>query len=212
MERTSPCVQASQVSMENPATELTYAHRPKPLAGAMKLRLTDDQIIGERGAKQQAIVLSKLARIRLRYSPRNTSRHAFTCEITAIDGRGLSFDNISWKSLMETERLDKDYRTFVQALVAHAARANPDVHLEAGVTPFRYRLVQISGAFLLAGLAGSALVAGLNKSLIVAGFAIALGVYLGVWLKDFITRNRPRKFTASTVPESVLPDRDHDAF
>lgn len=190
--------------MENPI-DLTYAHRPKPLAGAMILRLAQDRIIGERGAKQQAILLSKLARIRLRYSPRNTSRLAFTCEVTAIDGRGVSFDNISWKSLMEAERLDEDYRRFVKALVVRAADACPDTRLEAGVSLFRYRLIQISGFTVLAGLVGSAIAAAIGKSLIVAGFAAALVIYIGHWLREFLTRNRPRAFTADAIPEEVLP-------
>lgn len=191
--------------MEELSAERVYAHRAKPIAPPMVLRLSDELIIGERGSRKEPILLSKLARIRLRYAPRNTALHAFRCEARAIDGRGVVFDNISWTSLMQNERLDADYRAFVLDLVTRAAKANPKLQLEAGVGRFHYRLMQISGIAILVGLIATGVAAAIGKSLPLAGLAAALVIYLGYWLREFLTRNKPRSFEASAVPEGVLP-------
>ncbi len=191
--------------MENQPKEMIYAHSPKPFAGALFLRLTGDQLIVERGTRSNTLLLAGLESIRLRYSPRNTARLAFTCDIRAKDGRKARFDNISWKSLLETERLNTEFRGFVQELVARAARANPHLRLERGVAPLRYWLMVGTGTLLVAGLIGTIAVALWQATYMVALFAAAMTAYLAHWLWDFLTRNRPGRFTPEAVPEAVLP-------
>lgn len=205
MERIRPNHQASQTSMENPNTDLRYAHRAKPFSNELELHLTARELTAERGKSRQVFPIGRLERIRLSFTPRNTARLAFTCEVRAEDGKSVKFDNISWKSLIETERHDEEFRTFILALVARAARAKPGTKLEAGIAPLRYRVMQLLGIFIVAALAGAAIFAGSHSSYIVALASLGLTVYLANWLREFLTRNHPRSFTASTVPENVLP-------
>lgn len=190
--------------MENPV-DLLYAHRAKPYSSELELRLTDRELIAEKGKSKQAYRLEKLERIRLSFSPRNTAKLTFVCEIRASDGSSVAFDNLNWKSLIETERLDAPFRALVLALIERASRANPKLTLEAGVGPVKFNVMRLVGFALVGTLVGATVYAGAKGNTVVAFGALALGIYLARWLWDFLSRNRPRVFTADAVPDNVLP-------
>lgn len=190
--------------MENPA-DLLYAHRAKPYSSELELRLTDRELIAEKGKSRQAYRLDKLERIRLSFSPRNTSKLTFVCEVRASDGSSVTFDNLNWKSLIETERLDAPFRALVLALIERASRANPKLTLEAGVGPVKFNVMRLIGFGLVGTLVGATVYAAAGGNTVVAFGALALGIYLASWLWDFLSRNQPRAFTADAVPENVLP-------
>lgn len=189
--------------MENPP--LTYSHRPKPFSNELDLRLTGTELIAERGRSRQAYPLEKLERIRLSFKPRNIARLAFTCEVRARDGNSVTFNNISWKSLIDIDRPNAAYRAMVSTLIERAAKANPAIRLEAGIAPLRYRVMQGLGVVLATGLAAMVYLAFQNAAYTIAVFALGLGAYLYFWLGDFLRRNRPEAFPAGAIPERVLP-------
>lgn len=190
--------------MENPV-DLLYAHRAKPYSSELELRLTDRELLAEKGKSRQAYRLDKLERIRLSFSPRNTAKLTFVCEVRASDGASVTFDNLNWKSLIETERLDAPFRALVLALIERASRANPKLTLEAGVGPMKFNVMRLIGFGLVGALIGATVYAAAGGNSFVALGALALGAYLARWLWDFLSRNRPRAFTADAVPENVLP-------
>lgn len=190
--------------MENPV-DLLYAHRAKPYSSELELRLTARDLIAEKGKSRQAYRLDKLERIRLSFSPRNTAKLTFVCEVRASDGASVTFDNLNWKSLIETERLDAPFRALVLALIERASRANPKLTLEAGVGPLKFNVMRLVGFALVGTLVGATVYAATKGNTVVAFGALALGIYLARWLWDFLSRNQPRAFTADAVPENVLP-------
>lgn len=185
--------------------DLLYAHRAKPFTSPLELRLTSRALEAERGRSNQSYPLGQIERIRLFYSPRNSARDIFVCEVRATDGHSVQFDNLSWLSLVQTERLDQGFRRFVLELIRRAAARNPALKLECGVATLRFRLMQAAGYGLLAALAGSAVFAATRGSTLVALASLGLAVYFGFWLRTFLVRNRPATFTAETVPDRVLP-------
>lgn len=189
--------------MEN--SPLTYSHRPKPFSNELELRLTGTELIAERGRSKQAYALDKLERIRLSFKPRNIARLAFTCEVRAQDGNSVTFDNISWKSLIDIDRPDAAYRAMVSTVIERAVKANPAIRLEAGIAPLRYRVMQALGLVLGVGLVAMVYLALQNAAYPIAIFALGLGAYLFFWLGDFLRRNRPAVFSAGAIPERVLP-------
>jgi hypothetical protein len=192
-------------SMAEALPDLLYAHRAKPFTAPLELRLTARALIAERGRSNQNYPLEKIERIRLSFNPRNSARNVFLCEVRAQDGNSVRFDNLSWISLVQTEKLDAGFRRFVLELIARAEAANPEIKLECGIAPIRYRLMQGAGFGLLAALAISAGFAGTRGSTLVALGALGLSTYFGFWLYSFLGRNRPGRFTAGTVPDRVLP-------
>ena len=191
--------------MENPAPDLLYAHRAKPYSSDLELRLTARALMAEKGKSQQTYALDKLERIRLSFSPRNTSKLTFLCEVRAMDGSSVKFDNLTWKSMIQTERQDVDFRAFVLALIERTATVNRSVRLEAGIGTLKFNLMRMIGFGLIAALAGATIFSATKASYTVAVGSFGLTVYIALWLRDFLTRNQPRAFTASAVPGNVLP-------
>ncbi len=103
------------------------------------------------------------------------------------------------------ERQDPEYRSFVEALVAAVATANPGVLLVAGMPAWLHRLTALAGLAALAALAAVMGQALLNGSLPIALFTGALGAYCGWWTWRYLGRNRPRAFRAGAIPPDVLP-------
>ncbi len=103
----------------------------------------------------------------------------------------MRFDNLSWISLVQTEKLDAGFRRFVLELIARAEAANPEIKLECGIAPIRYRLMQGAGFGLLAALAISAGFAGTRGSTLVrAGRAGSVDLFRLLALQ-LLGRNRP---------------------
>ncbi|HRE21157.1 MAG TPA: hypothetical protein PKW21_09015 [Rhabdaerophilum sp.] len=195
--------------MNNSPPPLRYSHRAKPFSSELELELTGRELIAAKGRSRQVFPLAAIERIRLEYSPRNVARLVFRCSVRATDGRSVTFDNLNWLSLIQTERRDADYKAFVTAL---AQRATPSARRDAGPVLLRYRLVQIVGWLtitLLLGSAGYFLLRpegfGTFVSRVYAVIGALFGGYLVIWHLEYLKRNRPRPFTAGAVPAEVLP-------
>lgn len=188
-----------------PEERLAYAHRPKPISSGLELVLLQDSLRAERSRSSQSVALKAIERITLSFTPKNTAQQAFTCALLVSDGRTIKFHNISWKSLVEVQRLDAEFTGFVRALIQKVATANPRVELRAGVSKWRYSLMMVSGAAIIIGLTTAAIYAMARQNTIIGLMSLGLTVYLGFWLKGFLSRNRPRLFTPETIPPEVMP-------
>lgn len=191
--------------MADTLQDYLYAHRAKPFSAPLELRLTGTTFTAERGRSNQVFRLDGIERIHLSFSPRNTAREVFVCEVRATDGKSVRFDNLSWISLVQTERLDAGFRRFVLELISRAAQQSPGLRLEAGISMLRYRLMQMAGLGLFAALLASAVMAATKNSTLVALASLGLAAYFAFWLWTFLVRNRPGRFTPETVPARVLP-------
>lgn len=188
----------------NPPVHL-YSHRPKPYSSELELQLDDRQVAAERGRSRQVYPLKDIELIHLVFAPQNLARLAFRCEIRARDGKSIRFDTISWRSLIAVERQDAEYRAFISDLVMRAARANPALRLEAGIGRHHHGAMTILGLALLALLAASIPYFLTVPLYFFAGLAGFSALYFGFWLRDYLKRNRPRIFTADSIPAEVMP-------
>lgn len=191
--------------MDNPAAEIRYSHRAKPYSSHIDFTLDAKSLTAEKGRSNKIYPLDKIERIRLSYTPKNICRLTFLCEVIATDGQSVRFDNLDWKSLIAVERENAAFRAFVTALVTRAKAANRKVILEAGCNRLRYRFTQVIGFGLIGALGLTGLYAAGQAQVVVAGGAFALAVYLFIWLREFLGRNRPRPFEAEAIPENLLP-------
>lgn len=191
--------------LPSPKATLLYSHRPKPFSAELELELTAFELIATRGRSVQRFPLTAIEKITLVFSPRNTAHHAFACTVRATDGKSVKFDSLSWKSLIETERQNDAYTRFIAALCERAQAASTDVVLHAGVSPFKHMGMLVIGLVMLTGLGSSSVYAFMGKSPLVGGVALFMLAYLGWWMRDYLTRNRPARFRAGSIPPSVLP-------
>ncbi|MCU0817698.1 MAG: hypothetical protein MUF11_00130 [Beijerinckiaceae bacterium] len=191
--------------MSPKAPTILYSHRPKPFAAELELELTAHELIATRGRSIQRFPLTAIERVVLRFSPRNTAHRAFACTVRATDGKSVTFDSLSWKSLIETEKQNDSYARFVTTLCERAERARAEVELVAGVPPWKFWGMLVAGIGTLAGLLAIAGYSVSDKSWFAAGLAVALFGYLGFWMRDYLTRNRPARFRSGAMPSLVLP-------
>lgn len=199
-------VPPGQEEAQEAAARMAYAHRPKPFSSELELTLLQDTLRAEQGRSNQNVPLKAIRRIDLAFTPKNAAQRAFTCTLGISDGRTVKFHNISWKSLVEVQRLDAGYSRFVRALVREVADANPDVALHAGVSPWRYTLMIVTGCAIVLGVVGAAIYAMARQGTLVGLVSLGLGAYLAYWLRDYLARNRPRVFTPAAIPPEILPD------
>ncbi|MGL5448334.1 MAG: hypothetical protein ACRDBL_13595 [Rhabdaerophilum sp.] len=191
--------------LPTPDTTVIYSHRARPFAAEMQLELTAYELIATRGRSTLRMPLTAIEKITLAFSPRNTAHKAFACTLRGTDGRSVKFDSLSWKSLIETEKKDADYARFVSILCERAQAGSPKVILHAGVAPFKHLGMLVIGAVMLIGLVVSAIYAFQAQSSFVGVMALFMFGYLGWWMRDYLTRNRPTRFKAGQIPASVLP-------
>lgn len=191
--------------LPSPKTTILYSHRPKPFSAELELELTAFEMIATRGRSVQRFPLTAIEKVSLVFSPRNTAHHAFACTLRATDGKSVKFDSLSWKSLIETEKQNESYTRFVSTLCDRVEASSPKAVLHAGVVPFKHMGMLVMGIVMLVGLAGISIYAFRTQSAVISGAALFMLAYLAWWMRDYLTRNRPRPFRASAIPPSVLP-------
>ncbi len=182
-----------------------YSHRAKPYQADAEFRLLPAYLAVEQGKRSGNFPYRDIAMIRLTYRPRNTTNEGYVAKVYRRDGHTASFTNLSWKSLVDLERQDGDYRRFVLQLIDEVVCANPGVALQAGMPRWLHLVTGLAGLVAVLALVivmGQAI---LNRGLPVAFFTGALALYFAWWTVRYLARNRPRGFVAGAVPEEVLP-------
>ncbi len=196
------------MSSPPPQAAQRYQHRPKPFSNALELGLGARALSTERGARRQEYPLAEIELIRLAYRPANTQRRGFSCYLRMRDQRSLRFTNLDWRSLVENARQDAPYASFVQALVAQAAQANPKIALRAGLPAWRYRLFGLGAMVMLLALAAGAAYFVLAGHWPLAAFAAGLLLWCAIHAREYRQRNLPRTFAPDRIPREVLPSEN----
>jgi hypothetical protein len=169
--------------------------------GAEIFELTD-------GARAERFAYRDVAAMRLSYRPRSLDYHVFRLDLRMVDGRTVKLFNVSSSpgaAFKPHERWDEGYRTLAQSLVDRIGAQAPKARLEAGFAPARYWAAAAAGAVML-GVVGlrlaQALALGDARVALVSGAGLAL---IALFLKPFLSRNRPRPLKPGAVPPQVLP-------
>jgi hypothetical protein len=183
----------------------SYSHAPRPVGGPVTFKLEGDRLIVDSGRKVHEVALGAVDQVRMTYEPRSFVQRAFQTRVRMRDGKTFSFSSINWKSLIEAERLDKDYRAFVRTLFDAIARANPEARFVAG----RPRWIWVGTAILAAAsliamalFTWRAMQAGATAAALM-GLVLAL---IGIWqLEPMVRLNKPRSFTPDEPPQDLMP-------
>jgi hypothetical protein len=182
-----------------------YAYRPSLLGAAWEFRLAGDGIDWAAGRKGGHIPFRAVRRLRMSYRPASMQSHRFMTELWADGAPKLEILSSSWKSMVEQERLDGPYTSFVAELHRRIALAAAPARFEKGSNPLLYwpGLVAYVGVSLgLALLMVRALQANAK------GGAVFIGGFLAVFLwqgGNFFRRNRPGYYRPEALPADLLP-------
>src|SRR5687768_6933684 len=110
----------------------TYTHAPRPIAAPVSFRLSGDRLTVDSGRKLQEVRLGPVEEVRMTCETRGFTRKAFRTKLRLKDGRSVAFSSVNWRSFVESQRLDEEYRAFARAVTQAVADANPEARFVAG--------------------------------------------------------------------------------
>ena len=186
---------------------LSYAYRPSFGSPRYEFTLRPDHLAWSAGGRGGAVGYADIRRVRLSSRVMGLLADRFIVEIWPATGPKLTIRSTSWKSIVEQERLDAAYATFVAELHRKLVAASSIASFEAGEPALRYW----PGAtiFLAASIAiGALAVQGLRIGAIAGAAFVAAFLALFVWrFGSHFARNRPGSYRPDDLPPWLLPRR-----
>ncbi|MGL4324113.1 MAG: hypothetical protein ACRCTD_08730 [Beijerinckiaceae bacterium] len=183
----------------------TYAHTPKPFGREVTFTRAGRELIVSDERKTLNAPLKEVTQVRLTYEPRNTMAKGFRMKLTLSNKRTATMTNLAWKSLVQVDKQNEPYRSFVTALIRDIGAANPNCLFIGGRPRVMWLAMAIVAAATMSGLLfliARAYWAGSNS---MALFVLAFAMYFGWMASDLLMRNRPRIFTPEAIPPDLLP-------
>ena len=182
-----------------------YSHAPRPTAAPISFKLETQTLTVDSGRKVDVVQLGAVEQIRLTYEPRSFTQRAYQTQVRMRDGKTFKFSSLHWRSLVEAERLDREYSAFVRALLRAVAGASPGVRFVAGRPAWAWGVTAALAGGSLLGIAyfvWRALAAGAHSAALIGAL---LGL-TGIWqLEPMVRLNKPRAFPADSPPDDLLP-------
>lgn len=184
---------------------LEYSHRPSLLGAPWVFTLRGDTLEWRAGRKAGRVSLRAIRRMRLSFRPVTMQSRRFLTEIWADGAPKLEICSSSWKSMVEQERLDQGYVTFVGELHRRLARAGTPVRYDQGSDPLLYwpgLVVFVAVALALAFLC----VRGLQANAWGGTAFVAAFLLIFLWQAGtYFRRNRPGHYRPESLPAELMP-------
>ena len=191
--------------MPSENSEFRYAYKSSLMGAPLEFHLAPDALEWRKGGYAGRAPYGSVRRVRLSFRPITMQNHRFLAEVWPENGPKLQIASSSWKSLVEHQRLDAEYRAFVSELSRRVGVAGGNTSFDTGSPAFLYWpgvIVFIGAALAIAALAVRALSeqAWGGAAFIAAFFALFL-----YQAGNFFRRNRPGTFRPNAVPSLLLP-------
>jgi hypothetical protein len=193
------------IADDEAAADPAYAFKPSLMGGACQFTLRPDALEWQIGRRSGRVRYDRVRAVRLSYRPVTMQTHRFITEIWSADNPKIQIVSVSWRSIMEQERLDKAYSTFVTELHRRVSAAGalakfttglPFVTYWIGVVIFTGVILATGGLFLRA-ISSVQWAATAVVGIFFLVFAVQLGTYF--------YRNRPSRYRPDAIPPEVLP-------
>ncbi len=190
---------------EDAAVDPTYAFKPSLMGAICQFALRPDAIDWQIGRYSGSTRYDSVSAVRLSYRPVTMQSHRFVTEIWSAGTPKLQIVSVSWRSMIEQQRLDRDYSAFVTELHRRLAAAGGVACFSTGLPVVTYWIgVVVFGAVMLA-TAALVVRAGIleqwGASALVGLFFLIFAYQVG----SYFYRNRPRRYRPDAIPDGVLP-------
>ena len=187
----------------------TYAFKPSLIGSMCEFALRPDALEWQIGRRSGRVRYEAIHAMRLSYRPVTMQTHRFITEIWSVGNPKIQIVSVSWRSIMEQERLDKLYSDFVTELHRRVAAAGAQTGAQAKLStglPFATYWVGVV-IFSAVLLATGALVVRAATSVQWAATAVVAIFFLvfAYQLGTYFYRNRPGRYRPDAIPSSVLP-------
>jgi hypothetical protein len=164
-----------------------------------------DRLVVDNGRQVRELPFASIEQVRLTFETKSLGRGAYQTRVRTRDGTSLAFTSLSWKSLIDVQSLDREYRIFTRALFDAVGRANPAARFVAGRPRIVWVVTAIMAVAALAAMAffiWRALQAGASGAAAMAAFFTVAGIWQ---IEPMIRLNRPGRFTPDEPPHELLP-------
>ena len=193
------------IADDEPATDPAYAFKPSLMGGACQFTLRPDALEWQIGRRSGRVRYERVRAVRLSYRPVTMQTHRFITEIWSADNPKIQIVSVSWRSIMEQERLDKAYSAFVTELHRRVSAAGAATKFTTGLPLLSYWIgvVIFSGVILATGGLFLRAISSVQwaATAVVGIFFLVFAYQLGT----YFYRNRPGRYRPDAIPRDVLP-------
>jgi hypothetical protein len=190
---------------DEPPGDPTYAFKASLVGSLWQFTLRPDALEWQVGRRSGRIRYDAIHAVRLSYRPVTMQSHRFIAEIWSPGNPKIQIVSVSWRSIMEQQRLDAAYAAFVVELHRRLGAAGSPARFSTGLPFATYWVgVVVFSAVLVA--TGGLLVRAMSfdqwaPMVVVAIFFLVFAYQLGT----YFYRNRPGRYRPDAVPADVLP-------
>jgi hypothetical protein len=179
--------------------------RARPVGYDLHYVLEGDELVIDSTRKIDRVKLAAVEQVRFTFDPGNISSRGYKVELRLLDGKTITFGDLSWKSMVNIERDTPRYTRFVDALCASIAKANPECRFVAGKPPIKWAMMAIMAVTALGGMIVFAFVSWQRGQANAAWLTLFLTA-AGLWqLIPLIRLNQPRSLRTGEVPRWLMP-------
>jgi hypothetical protein len=195
----------AEIANDTAVADPAYAFKPSLIGAICQFTLKPDGLDWQIGRRGGRLRYDRIRAVRLSYRPVTMQSHRFITEIWSTDNPKIQIVSVSWRSIMEQERLDNAYSAFVTELHRRVAAAGGGAKFSTGLPVLIYWIgvVMFTGVILATG----ALFLRAMSSVQWAATAV-VGIFFLVFayqLGTYFYRNRPGRYRPDAIPASVLP-------
>lgn len=183
----------------------TYAFKSSLVGGISQFKLKPDGLYWEVGRRGGNVRYERIKAVRLAYRPITMQSHRFTTEVWSANQPKLQIASVSWRSVVQQERLDAAYAAFIEELHRRIAAAGGTVQFISGIPAAAYWFGVV---FFAAAVLATIVMAW--RAVWVANWTSTaiIGIFLAVFayqIANYFFRNRPGRYRPDAIPKNVLP-------
>ena len=196
---------AAQAIGEDETPDPSYAFKPSLVGSWCEFKLKPDGLHWQMGVRSGRVRYERIRAVRLSYRPVTMQSRRFVTEIWSTDNPKISIISVSWRSVVEQERLDAAYTAFIAELHRRLAASKSEVEFSTGLPVISYWLGVVVFALVMVTIAAMTARAlqqeQWSASAIIAAILAAFAYQIG----NYFRRNRPVKYRPDAIPAEVLP-------
>jgi len=190
---------------DEPPGDPTYAFKASLIGSPCQFTLKPDALEWQAGRRSGRIRYEAVRAVRLSYRPVTMQSHRFITELWAPGNPKIQIVSVSWRSIVEQQRLDAAYAAFITELHRRLVAAGAPAQFSTGLPFATYWVgVVVFGAVLVAtgGLVVRATSFDQWAPMVVVGIFFLVFAYQ---LGTYFYRNRPGRYRPDAIPAGVLP-------